>query len=434
VRINIVGSAVAHATLATVAALAAVPLGAQEPVNTVTLEQAVDMALRSQPAMVQARGQLTNASASQLQAVGSWLPSLSASSGLSTNSSTRFDDNTQRTVTGSSTSYSTGINANLTIFDGMSRLFDNRVANANASAADATLINQEFQTTLQTKQTFFSALAAEELVRVSETQIQRSLEQHNISKEKLAAGTATRSDTLRSSVDLANARLQKLNAEAQLANAEASLAQLIGVDGAVKAIREDRLLQLVDLDTTGLRDEAVQRSPSIYQADASLRAASAQVSASYGTYLPRLSASYSRSWSGTELWNRNPSWSARLSVSWNLFNGFSRETNKMRAQVTRDNARAEADDARRNVNTQLTQYLTTLAQARAQLEIAQGNRAASEEDLRVQRERYRLGAATLVEVLVAQASLDEAEVSIVQARLDYLVAKAQIEALIGREL
>ena len=106
----------------------------------------------------------------------------------------------------------------------------------------------------------------------------------------------------------------------------------------------------------------------------------------------------------------------------------------MRAQVTRDNARAQADDARRDVNTQLTQYLTTLAQARAQLEIAEGNRAAGEEDLRVQRERYRLGAATLVEVLVAQASLDNAEVSIVQARLDYLVAKAQIEALIGREL
>lgn len=433
-RINTVDSIVALATLAVVAALPAAPLAAQEPVNVVTLDQAVDMALRSQPAMVQARGQLTNANASQLQALGSWLPSLSASSGVSTNSSTRFDDNTQRTVTGSSTSYSTGINASLTVFDGLSRVFDNRVANANAAAADATLINQEFQTTLQTKQTFFSALAAEELIRVSDTQIERSLEQHNISKEKLAAGTATRSDTLRSSVDLANARLQKLNAEAQLANAEASLAQLIGVDGAVKAIREDRLLQIVDLDTTGLRNEAIQRSPSIYQADASLRAASAQVSASYGTYLPRLSASYSRSWSGTELWDRNPSWSARLSVSWNLFNGFSRETNKMRAQVTRDNARAQADDARRDVNTQLTQYLTTLAQARAQLEIAEGNRAAGEEDLRVQRERYRLGAATLVEVLVAQASLDNAEVSIVQARLDYLVAKAQIEALIGREL
>ena len=52
----------------------------------------------------------------------------------------------------------------------------------------------------------------------------------------------------------------------------------------------------------------------------------------------------------------------------------------------------------------------------------------------MQRERYRLGAATLVEVLVAQANLDNSEVSIIQARLDYLVAKAQVEALIGREL
>jgi outer membrane protein len=419
---------------ATAVALAVVPLEAQQQVNAVTLDQAVDMALLSQPAMVQAYGQVSNANSAKLQAIGGWLPSLSASSGLSTNSTNRYDQATQRTVIGSSTSYSSGISANLTIFDGLSRIYDNRIASADADAADATLINQEFQTTLQTKQTFFSALAAEELVRVSETQIERSLEQHQISKEKLAAGTATRSDTLRSSVDYANARLQKLNAEAQLANAEAALARLIGVDGAVKAIREDNLLVMAAVDTTPLRDEALQRSPTIYEAEATLRAANANLSASYGTYFPRLTASYSRSWAGSEVLDLNPSWSARLSASWTLFNGFAREAAKSRAQVSRDNARAQADDSRRNVNTQLTQYLTALAQAQAQYEIAEGNRAAGEEDLRVQRERYRLGAATLVEVLVAQGSLDNAEVSIVQARLDYLVAKAQIEALIGREL
>jgi outer membrane protein len=322
----------------------------------------------------------------------------------------------------------------LVVFDGLSRMYDNRVANADAAAADASLINQEFQTTLQTKQVFFNALAADELIRVSETQIVRSQEQHDISKDKLAAGTATRSDTLRSSVDLANARLQKLNAEAQLANSEAALARLIGVDGAVTAIREDNLLGMVEVDTTTLREEAQQRSPTIYQADAAVRAADASLSASYGTYFPRLTASYSRSWAGSEVLDLNPSWSARLSASWTLFNGFAREASKSRAQVSRDNARAQADDSRRDVNTQLTQYLTSLAQARAQYEIAEGNRAAGEEDLRVQRERYRLGAATLLEMLVAQASLDQAEVNKVQARLDYLVAKAQIEALIGREL
>jgi len=45
-----------------------------------------------------------------------------------------------------------------------------------------------------------------------------------------------------------------------------------------------------------------------------------------------------------------------------------------------------------------------------------------------------LGMSTVVDVLVSQISLEQADVDIVRARLDYLVAKAQIEALIGREL
>ncbi len=86
------------------------------------------------------------------------------------------------------------------------------------------------------------------------------------------------------------------------------------------------------------------------------------------------------------------------------------------------------------MNAQTTQQLAALAAARTRLEIGLANRAASDEDLRVQRERYRLGAATILDVLVSQVNLDQAEVDIIQARLDYLVAKAEIEALIGREL
>jgi len=102
--------------------------------------------------------------------------------------------------------------------------------------------------------------------------------------------------------------------------------------------------------------------------------------------------------------------------------------------MTLESARAQAEDSRRQVNADLTVYLASLAAAQTSLEIAEANRAASEEDLRVQRERYRLGAATIVDVLASQVNLDQAEVDIVQARFDYLVAKAQIEALIGREL
>jgi outer membrane protein TolC len=419
-------------TLALITFAATAPLVGQN--RSVTLGEAVDMALRSQPAMVQARGQVETADAGKLQSYGSWLPTLSANSSASTNSQSRWDERTQTTITGSSTSYSGGLSASLTLFDGFSRIAEGRAAGADLEAADASLVNQSFQTVLQTKQAFFNALAAEELVRVSDTRIERATGQLNIAKEKLAAGTATRSDTLRSFVEVANARLQRLNAVTQLATAEANLARLTGVDGSVSAVRDEQLFALIDVDTAALRAEALQRSPTIRQADASVKAADAQFKTIYSQYLPRANASYSRSWSGQEWLTFNPSWSLRLSLSWTIFNGFTRELNRTQRAISLENSRAQAKDAVRQVNADLTQHLASLSAARTRLEIAEANQAASEEDLRVQQERYRLGAATIVEVLASQENLDQAEVDRVQSYLDYLVAKAQIEALIGREL
>jgi outer membrane protein TolC len=59
---------------------------------------------------------------------------------------------------------------------------------------------------------------------------------------------------------------------------------------------------------------------------------------------------------------------------------------------------------------------------------------AAQEDLRVQQDRYRVGSSTIVDVLLSQEALTQAEVDVVNARFDYLRAKAQIEALIGRPL
>jgi len=384
--------------------------------------------------MVQARGAIETASATNLQTWGSWLPTISASAGNSVNSSNRWDERTQTFVSGSQSSYSGGVSASMTLFDGFSRFADHRISNAEMASADASLINTRFQTVLQVKQAFFLVLSAEELVRISETQIQRAVEQLNISIEKLNAGTATRSDTLRSHVEVANAELQRLQAQTQVASAEADLARLVGIEGSVTAVRDDDLLVIADVDTTMLRTESLARSPQIEQADAAERSAAAQYSATTAQYLPRASASYSRSWSASQWLSLNPSWSARLRFSWTLFIGFARELTRTRSAVSLESARAQAEDIRRQVNTELTQYLASLAAAKTSVDIAEASRAASEEDLRVQRERYRLGAATIVDVLASQVNLDQAEVDIVQARFDYLIAKAQIEALVGREI
>jgi outer membrane protein TolC len=102
--------------------------------------------------------------------------------------------------------------------------------------------------------------------------------------------------------------------------------------------------------------------------------------------------------------------------------------------VQREVATARAEDTRRQVNAALTQQLAATATAFEQIDIAQANVAAATEDLRVQNERYRVGAATILDLLTSQAALTQAQVNLVQTRFNYLIARAQVEAVVGRTL
>ena len=59
---------------------------------------------------------------------------------------------------------------------------------------------------------------------------------------------------------------------------------------------------------------------------------------------------------------------------------------------------------------------------------------ASEENVRVAEQRYKLGVMTIVELMQIQEQLTQAQVNEVQARFTYLRTKAQIEAIVGRRL
>ena len=58
----------------------------------------------------------------------------------------------------------------------------------------------------------------------------------------------------------------------------------------------------------------------------------------------------------------------------------------------------------------------------------------AEEDLRVVRERLAVGVATVFELVTSQVALDEADANRVATRYDYLIARAELEALLGQEL
>ena len=102
--------------------------------------------------------------------------------------------------------------------------------------------------------------------------------------------------------------------------------------------------------------------------------------------------------------------------------------------MARDVADARAADTRRQTNAQLIQQRAALLTAYEQIGIAGTNVDAATEDLRVVQERYRVGAATILDLLTSEANLTQAQVNLVQARYNYLIARAQLEALVGHAL
>ena len=296
-------------------------------------------------------------------------------------------------------------------------------------------MSQRFVVQLATKQAFYNALATEELVRVAEAQVRRTRQQLQIAVEKLRAGSATRSDSLRSTVDYGNARIALLQAQANLATAQANLGRQIGVDRLVRARPDSALPPLPD--TTALRTAALHSAPLLQQAEAQARAARANVWAARSPYVPTLSLTFGSNRQDTLFANAavaNEVHNWRIGLSWTLFNGFGREQNNVSARVQRDIAEAQAADARLLVSSQLTTQLAALTTAIVQIDISSANLAAATEDLRVQQERYRVGAATILDLLTSQAALTQAEVNVVQVRFNYLIARATVEALIGRTL
>jgi outer membrane protein len=177
----------------------------------------------------------------------------------------------------------------------------------------------------------------------------------------------------------------------------------------------------------------------VRESDASLAASRAALGASRAQWMPTVLATWSQNWSRSTSGIRDTipwlgAWNVGLSVSYPIFNGFQRETAIATADANVISAEARQRDARLSLDASLTQALAALDAAGAKIDIARASLDAAEEDLRMQQERYRLGTSTIVDLLTSQAALNQAQAALVQARYDYLVARAQVEALVGHAL
>lgn len=405
--------------------------------QSVTLDQAIQRALARSPAMAQAEQSVESAAAGRRTAFGAFLPSLSLSSGASLRSAQRFDAATDRIVNGSSDSYNAGLSAGYDLFTGGRRFADLDRSRADVSAAEARREEQRFTVTLQTEQQVFAALKQGELLDVAQGRLRQAEESMEMTRGRQRVGSATASDTLRARLELVNARQGVLTAETNARNARFALGRQVGSDRPVVPVAPAGLAPArLALPDSAILRLAEQGSPSVRAAEAASTAARAAYSAAKTQYLPTLRLSSGYNWANEDpsLTGGSTSWSFSVSGSYPVFNGFQREATIDRAEQARNVARLQEEDARLAARQQADAALRQIATAASAVEIAAEAVEVAEEDLRVVRERYRVGVATALDVVTSQTALDQARVNLVGSRYDYVTAKSQLEAILGREL
>ncbi|HEY2067087.1 MAG TPA: TolC family protein [Gemmatimonadaceae bacterium] len=400
-----------------------------------SLETIVARTLANSPAMASAVGTTRDATAARRVAVGAYLPSL-VLSGITG----KTDQSANTSVTGASsvqTTYGTGLATSVAVFTGGRRRDQLRQADAMSRAATAGLVLQRYATIYTATQGYLDVLRAHELTRVAAEQVAQAGLGLDYVLRREAAGTAMRADVLSAQLAVSTARQVQLAASDTLVMTAAALGRLVGANGPVDAEPTATLdVMPLPLGDAAIISLAVSTSPAVQTTQAVASADSASVRAAKTLYVPTIVAAGGYNWANqsTFVGGLRSGWVAELTTAFPIFDGFLREQTVTQAEVASYVATVSAADTRRLVAADATQLLGNLHVAEHNIALARESVGLATENLRLYRTRYNAGIATILDILTAQTSLVQAELSLVSARFNYQSTRASLEALLGRRL
>ena len=421
--------------VAMLAALQGIPAApAPDTIPVVTLDQALAQAVRLDPAYVQALGQLQDAEwGRRVAKLVFFLPNVTLTSDYQELSTSQFNIGTGRPATASGRF---SIDARYELFTGGRKLANARAASAELDAAAAGELGQRFTTAMLVERDYYDVLGSREMVNVARDRLRRAQEQLVTARARVASGATVQSDSLQVLLEVQRASAEVLQRDAALIVAQLQLGRRVGSGSRVDAAPLDSTppapLPMSLEDAVQL---AAAQGPQWREARASERSAEAQLKARRASYFPVVSLIGSYSTSDDAFFpNATQRRAYGFSVSLPIWDGGQRELAIERLSTARNVARAVRSDLEVAARRDVTESYTGYDVSRQTLALAVSAVGVAAEVFRVQQERYRAGASTVLELLNAQAELVQAQAELVQARYAVRLARAGLEAILGRRL
>ena len=436
------------------------------PQRVLRLDDAVQIAVKNQPTLQQARAQTEAAEGRATQARQLFYPQVTATASYQRVRSASFGGRGVATTTGTGTGttgtgtgttgtggttptsitastdsagvdiFTFGGNATQLIWDFGGTYNRSRAANrlvdafaANEKAANRTVVQD-------VRRSFFTARAQKALVVVARESLdnfQKHLEQI---QGFVQVGTRPEIDLAQARTDVANARLSLINSENAYAVARAQLGRSIGqADTVDYDVADDELppVEGEDLTSDRLVTKAYNARPDLVVYEKQRESFELTAKAYRGAYGPTLSAAAGASETGTELGSLGPAWNIGLSASWPLFQGWLTHGQVREAEANADASRAQAEGTKLQIRVDIQQAQLGIRAAKASQSATAEAVANARERLRLAEGRYASGVGSPIELGDAQLALTTAQAQAVTANFNLSSARADLLAALGQK-
>ena len=288
----------------------------------------------------------------------------------------------------------------------------------------------------QVKQAFYAVLLAQKSFEVVSQVYDNAQRNYEKTLQRFNVGKASELERLRSEVTMMNAEPSVSSAENAVLLATWQLKAVMGVDlnTEVEVVGDlnDYTAQML---APYVSEDDLSSNSSLLQLDIQDRMLESTIRMQKKQYLPTLAASINFNYSamGNDSLNWYPSSTAALSLNIPVFDGFQKRFNIKQTKVTRNMLTLQREDTERNLRIAIRNYNDQMALCIKNYEAANATVEIAQKSYDISEKMYEVGKATQVELNDSQVSLMQAQLTQAQAVYNFMVTKASLDEIIGKE-
>lgn len=295
----------------------------------------------------------------------------------------------------------------------------------------------------QVTKAYYQLMLAQDSYEVLQQSYKVAEENYEVVNAKFRQGKVSEFDKISAEVQMRSVKPNLISAANAVTLAGLQLKVLMGVTADVTLRIADSLARYeTDLFATQLEplDDRLATNSAMKQLELNRKMLELNTKALHANFLPKLSMSYSYQYQALnkDHWNLFDygRWPHSSSIMFNLSMPLYRASNFTKLKTNRiqkNQLEQSRIDTERKLNMQVTSYRNSMAASSEQVASNKENVLQAKKAVEIAGKRYEVGKGTVLELNTSQVQLTQAELTYNQSIYNYLVAKADLDQVLGKD-